>query len=515
MKKLKLLSIALFASSLFSSNAAFAQTNVFNDVIAPSPNHTLLEAAIIQAGLVSALQNPAATLTVFAPDDQAFNNLATALGTNVAGLLALPNLQDVLLYHVLGVVVPSSAVTNGAVVQPLSPTNTLKITATAAGSVFINHAAVTAVDLFATNGVVHVTSSVLLPVETVADIAIDNGFTTLVSAVIQSELLPALTNPFGNLTVFAPNNAAFQDLLDEVGITLPMLLGIPELSQILLYHVLGVEVPSAAVTNGAIVQPLSPLNTLKLTVTTSGDVYVNQAEVIAVDITAFNGVVHVLDAVVLPLETVADIAIDNGFSTLVAAVVKAELLPALTDPFEEFTVFAPTNQAFENLAIALNTDINGLLALPNLEDVLLYHVVEGTILSTQLTAGPVETLSGADIIVSLASGVKINDANVVLADVEADNGVVHVLDKVLLDTFLGLTATTALSFNVFPNPAQNEIQISGVEGVVTITDLAGKVVGASNTKAQQTIDVRALTPGTYILKVSNEGKTGQQIFVKQ
>lgn len=514
MKKLKLLSLSILTLGLTWGNAASAQTNVFDDVIATSPNHTLLEAAIVQAGLVSALQNPNATLTVFAPDDQAFTTLATTLGTNVNGLLALPNLQDILLYHVIGAVVPSSAVSNGAVVQPLSPTNTLKLTATAGGSVYVNHAQVTAVDLFAANGVVHVLNNVVLPVETVADVAIDNGFTTLVAAVIQTELLPALTNPFSNLTVFAPNNDAFQNLADEIGITVPMLLGFPELTEILLYHVLGTEVPSSAVTNGAIVQPLSTLNTLKLTATNSGDVFVNQAEVLAVDITASNGVVHVLDAVVLPILTVADLAINNGFSTLVSAVVEAELLPALSDPFSEFTVFAPTNQAFADLATALNTDINGILALPNLAEVLLYHVVDGTVLSTQLSNGPVETLSGEDIIVSLVSGVKINDANVILADVEADNGVAHVVDKVLLASFLGLENTSALQFNVFPNPATNEIQIAGINGNVSIADMSGKVL-INKAINNETIDISTLSSGSYVLSVESNGKSGKQLLIKQ
>jgi uncharacterized surface protein with fasciclin (FAS1) repeats len=514
MKKIKLLSFSILATGLLWTNQLDAQTNVFDNVIATSPNHNLLEAAIVEAGLVSALQNPNATLTVFAPDDQAFTNLATALGTNVNGLLGLPNLQDILLYHVLGAVVPSSAVVNGAIVQPLSPTNTLKITATAGGSVFVNHAQVTAVDLFAANGVVHVLNNVVLPAETVADVAIDNGFTTLVAAVVQAELLPALTNPLSDLTVFAPNNAAFEDLADEAGITIAELLGIPELAEILLYHVLGTGVPSSAVTNGAIVQPLSTLNTLKLTKTTSGNVYVNQAEVIAADITAFNGVVHVLDEVVLPIETVADLAINNGFSTLVSAVVKAELLPALSEPFSQYTVFAPTNQAFDNLATALNTDINGLLALPDLADILLYHVLDEAVFSTQLVAGPVETLSGEDIIVSLTGGVKINDANVVLADVEADNGIAHVLDKVLLESFLSIHENQTLSFSVYPNPTQNEIQVAGVDGIVSIADMSGKILITKELN-NNAIDISTLSAGSYIVSVENNGKSGKQLLIKQ
>ena len=499
---------------LFSS-AIHAQTNVFDDVIAPSPNHTYLEAALIQEGLVGALQNPNATLTVFAPDDQAFTNLATALGTNVAGLLALPNLDDILLYHVLGTTVPSSAVTNGAIVQPLSPTNTLKITATGAGNVYINQAQVTAVDLTTANGVVHVTNGVLLPVETVADIAIDNGFTTLVTAVVTAELLPALTNPLSNLTVFAPTNQAFQDIADELGVPVAALLGLPELSDILLYHVLGTEVPSSAVTNGALVQPLNNANTLKMTVTGAGDVFVNQAQVTAVDIMADNGVVHVLDAVVLPIETVADVAIDNGFSTLVTAVVTAELLPALSDPFSEYTVFAPTNQAFTNLATALNTDLNGILALPNLADILLYHVVGGTVLSNQLTAGPVATLEGSDVIVSLSGGVKINDANVTLADVYADNGVVHVLDKVILESYLGINENNAFSFGLFPNPSNGLVTINGVDNAeVIIRDLTGKTFFNQSVNNNTSLDLNGLSNGTYLVTISQNGNQSVQTLVK-
>ena len=515
MKKVTFYALSLFSAGIILGAVNYAQTNVFDNVIAPSPNHTYLEAALIQEGLVGALQNPNATLTVFAPDDQAFLNLATSLGTTIPGLLALPNLDDILLYHVLGTTVPSAAVTNGAIVQPLSPTNTLKITATAAGNVYINQAQVTTVDLTTANGVVHVTNGVLLPVETVADIAIDNGFTNLVTAVVNAELLPALTNPFSNLTVFAPTNQAFQDIADDLGFPLATLLAVPAISDILLYHVLGTEVPSSAVTNGALVQPLNIANTLKMTVTGAGDVFVNQAQVTAVDIMADNGVVHVLDAVVLPSETVADVAIDNGFSTLVTAVVTAELLPALSDPFSEYTVFAPTNQAFTDLATALNTNLNGILALPNLADILLYHVVDGTVLSTQLTAGPVATLEGSDVIVSLTGGVKINDANVTMADVPAENGVVHVLDKVILESYLGINENNAFSFSLFPNPSNGLVTINGVDNAeVIVSDLTGKTFVNQSVNNNTSLDLNGLSNGTYLVTISQNGNQSVQTLVK-
>jgi uncharacterized surface protein with fasciclin (FAS1) repeats len=242
---------------------------------------------------------------------------------------------------------------------------------------------------------------------------------------------------------------------------------------------------------------------------------VNQAEVTAVDIMADNGVVHVLDAVVLPIETVADVAIDNGFSTLVTAVVTAELLPALSDPFSEFTVFAPTNQAFLDLATALGTNLNGILALPNLADILLYHVVDSTILSTQLTAGPLATLEGSDVIVSLTGGVKINDANVTTADVPADNGVVHVLDKVILESYLGIDENNAFSFGLFPNPSNGLVTIDGVDNAeVIVSDLSGKTFLNQSVNNNSSLDLNGLSNGTYLVTISQNGYQSVQTLVK-
>jgi transforming growth factor-beta-induced protein len=475
-----------------------------------------LVTAVVTAELLPVLTNPLANYTVFAPTNQAFDNLATALNTTINGLLALPNLADVLAYHVLGTEVPSSAVTNGAIVQPLSTTNTLKLTATSTGNVFVNQAEVTSVDINADNGIVHVLNGVVLPVETVADVAIDNGFSTLVTAVVTAELLPALTNPLATFTVFAPTNEAFTDLADALGTTVNGLLALPNLADILTYHVLGTEVPSSAVTNGAIVQPLSTTNTLKLSVTSTGDVFVNQAQVTSVDINASNGVVHVLDAVVLPIETVVDVAIDNGFSTLTTAVITADLLPVLTDPLSEFTVFAPTNQAFNDLATALNTNIAGILALPNLADVLTYHVVEGTVLSTQLTAGPVATVNGEDVIVSLTNGVTINDATVTLADVTADNGVVHVIDGVLLPPTAGMMENAKDKIVVYPNPFENQISLTVSESTsYSILDLNGKILKSGSINANGSIDLSELNSGSYLLNTINNSGSSVVSVVKR
>jgi hypothetical protein len=217
----------------------------------------------------------------------------------------------------------------------------------------------------------------------------------------------------------------------------------------------------------------------------------------------------------LPIETVADKAIDAGFTTLVAAVVKAELLPALSDPFVELTVFAPTNTAFDNLATALGTDLNGILALPNLADVLLYHVTPGNIVSANLTNGNVTMLNGDDVIVDITNGVKINDANVTTANVEADNGVVHVIDAVLLPTSGINEATDFVTISTYPNPATEIIKISTIENAsFEIIDMLGATVKAGVSNDNE-INVESLTNGTYMIRLTDNTKTYQGRFIKR
>ncbi|MCH2230747.1 MAG: fasciclin domain-containing protein [Crocinitomicaceae bacterium] len=460
-----------------------------------------LTAAVVKAELLPALQDPFATYTVFAPSDLAFDNLATALGTDISGLLALPNLSDILLYHVLGAEVASAAITNGDIVDALNTDNTIKMTKTSMGAVYANQAKVTLADVGADNGTVHALDAVILSNETVVDIAIDNGFTSLTAAVVKAELLPALQDPFGTYTVFAPSDQAFDDLATALGTDISGLLALPNLSDILLYHVLGAEVASGAITNGDIVDALNTDNTIKMTKTSMGAVYANQAKVTLADVGADNGTVHAIDGVILPYETVVDVAIDNGFTSLTAAVVKAELLPALTDPLGTYTVFAPTDAAFDNLAANLGTDLAGVLALPNLADVLLYHVLGSVNVASSLSNGNVPTLEGSDVIITVAGGVMVNDANVTLADVTSDNGVVHVIDKVLLPGTAHISEEQLLNVKVYPNPSSDYIKVSfdgSTANGLSIINTNGQVVyhkeSISNNDA---IDVSGLASGNY------------------
>lgn len=268
---------------------------------------------------------------------------------------------------------------------------------------------------------------------TIAEYALsDDNFSILVQALTKAELVNVL-NGEGNFTVFAPTNAAFASLFSQLGIS-----GIADLSKetltpILLYHVMGTEAKSSMISTGYY-STLSPAqgSYLSLKADVSSGVKLNKTTTVTTaDVDVKNGVIHVIDNVLLP-PTVVDQALANdNFSILVQAVVKANLVDVLngTGPF---TIFAPTNAAFETLFTALGISGIADLTAEQLTPILTYHVVSGNVLSTMLSAGTVQTLNGP-ITVSLSPVPSINtNSKIVATDVQGSNGVIHVIDNVLL-----------------------------------------------------------------------------------
>ena len=257
--------------------------------------------------------------------------------------------------------------------------------------------------------------------KTIVELAVADGrFKTLAKALTDTNLVGTLSGA-GPFTVFAPTDAAFAAL--PAG-TLEALTN-DQLATILKYHVIGKELPSTALTAG----PAKTVAELSAFVAIAGStVKVNDATVTTANIDASNGVIHVIDKVLLPPNLV-EAAGYAGFTKLLAAATKANLASTLSAPTANLTVFAPTDAAFTTLGQAT---VDGLSAT-QLADVLKYHVVSGKVLSTALTAGAVPSLlTGKNLTISLTGGVKVNDANVVIADVVTTNGVIHVIDKVLL-----------------------------------------------------------------------------------
>lgn len=277
----------------------------------------------------------------------------------------------------------------------------------------------------------------------IVEIASENeDFSTLVAALTKAELVSDLEGE-GPFTVFAPTNAAFEKLLTDLDITAEELLAHPQLKEVLLYHVVSGKVLSTDLKDGMMA---ATLQGEEIAVDLSDGVKINKSSVVTPDLDASNGVIHVIDTVLVPKsfklettetpdmpETVVDIALSSDdFSMLVALLQKAELVDTLKGD-GPFTVFAPTNAAFEKLLKDLDITEAELIAQPDLSKVLLYHVISGQVLSSDLTDGlEADTINGEALTFDLMDGVKVNMANVVTADLKANNGVVHVIDAVLV-----------------------------------------------------------------------------------
>jgi len=282
--------------------------------------------------------------------------------------------------------------------------------------------------------------------KTIVDIAVEDGrFTTLVAAVQAAGLVDTL-NSEGPFTVFAPTDDAFAALPE--GTVDALLADIPALTNVLLYHVVAGKIMAADVVglDGKSAETALAGKSVDIKVD-MGNVYLNETvKVIITDIEASNGVIHVIDAVLLPSSDeamsekmdIVDTAVADGrFTTLVAAVQAAELVDTLKSE-GPFTVFAPTDDAFA----ALPAGTLDSLLLPEskqqLTDILLYHVIAGKVMAADvvgLDGQSAETvLAGKSISIKIdGDKVILNDSvNVIITDIETSNGVIHVIDAVLL-----------------------------------------------------------------------------------
>jgi transforming growth factor-beta-induced protein len=262
--------------------------------------------------------------------------------------------------------------------------------------------------------------------KTIVETAIEAGsFTTLVKAVQEAGLFEALSGP-GPLTVFAPTDEAFAEIPAE---TLNALLQDKEkLTSVLTYHVVAGNLLGAQVVRK---NSIITLQGGAMSVDISDGIKVDDANIIETDIRASNGRIHVIDKVLMP-KNIVETAVGAGiFNTLVTAVQEAGLVDVLSGP-GPFTVFAPTDAAFAKVPASV---LNDLLAdKEQLAQVLTYHVVPGKLMAEDVVAmDKIKTVQGNEITVNYdCSGVMVDNALVVNTDIVASNGVIHVIDAVIL-----------------------------------------------------------------------------------
>ena len=276
-------------------------------------------------------------------------------------------------------------------------------------------------------------------------ISSNQQYSFLTAAINKAGLVNALNEvDKGELTLFAPTNDAFM----AVGFkNLGDLAKVPDttLTQILLYHVLGSKIEAAQIPQASNTEVIT-LNGKPVYATRTSDnkVFINGVSVTKANIECTNGVIHQIDRVLMPATgTIVETAIGNpDFSLLVAAVLRASQgatnVANVLSGAGPFTVFAPTNQAFINAGFANEAAINA--ADPNtLTSILTYHVIAGRIFSSDLTNGAMPvTVNGEKVTISLTSGAQVKGmgnttpSNIIATDIVTTNGVIHVIDQVLL-----------------------------------------------------------------------------------
>jgi uncharacterized surface protein with fasciclin (FAS1) repeats len=525
-------------------------SNTILDIAQNTEDLTNLVSLILFANpaIVEILSSPGG-YTVFAPSNESFQALFDQFDVNAATLALLDQQEGILTaalkYHVVEGVYDTGDIVDGLEVTTLQgETLTLSLSDTDSGFT-VNGLEIVSTDILANNGVVHVIKGVLIPQElsgtdesevivpdsvsnatdsesseepdaidtsinSIVDVAVStDDLSNLVSLVLEADasILEALSSP-GNYTVFAPSNAAVQALFDQFGVdavtlgALDATTGI--LSKVLTYHVVKGLYDSSDIVDGI---ELTTLQGEDLTLNLSGDsatgFVVNDIEIIATDILADNGIVHVINGVLVPTElaaneesaeesaTIVDIASGAAdFSTLVSLILLAdESIAGLLSSPGNFTVLAPTNAAFEELLSALDISVDDLVTVEEkagfLSKLLSYHVVNGSYESSEIVDGlELTTLQGEKVTFTLSddspTGVAVNGANVVAADILASSGVIHAIDSVLIAPPISGGPGTSVATSDKQTDLTSVLQAFYGKGLVLILDSLLASISDSN-----------------------------------
>lgn len=430
--------------------APFVPTNNIVEIAQATPQLSSLESALIKYPDLISLLSGTGNFTVFAPNNTAFDELLVAIGQTSIDDIPEDVLKNVLQYHVYSTAaLEASAVTTGTIT--MANGEDADVVADSNG-VTVANANVIAIDAIATNGVVHIVDSVMVPPSIlpivgtiVAPAYFNKDFTTLIAAVLAADpsildLLLSDGTGGNGLTLFAPTNDAFA----AAGIT-----DVNGADAILAYHVINGATIMASMlptTDGSAAEVETVGGNIYVTNAGSG-VFINgTTEVVATDISGSNGVVHVIDRTLIPpTQTINEIVGDfatatPGEFTLLAAALERANLSDFFSGDGPFTVFAPTDAAF----LAANLDEAAINATDPaaVAGILTHHVVEPNayVFSTDLSDGTVPMLNMQSVTISLGD-LTVQDAAgstpaaglvPTLLNVHATNGVVHVIDQVLL-----------------------------------------------------------------------------------
>ncbi len=424
-------------------------TETITELASANPDFSILVQVLTlpeMSDILAAASSPSSNLTVFAPKNSAFTALLQALGKSELSEIPTAVLKEIVKYHIIGDKFLSDDLANG-------PVNTLldgeSVTIDLTNGVMVNDAEVVMPNIEASNGVIHGIDAVLLPsfvidaLGTIAEVPMfNNDYSILYAALVEADLLSTVTTT-QDITVFAPNNDAFAN----AGITSLDGISKEDLTSILQYHVIGSVVKAANVpVNG----DATMLNQEKIYIgeLANGDLKINGlSKITGIDIMKSNGVIHTIDRTLTPparntVDILAAISQMSGekqeFTTLVGILTSpdyADILNTLNTA-SDVTIFAPTDAAFAAISSTIET-----LTVDQIKQVLTYHVDASRTFSTDLMNGQtIGTLNtSSDLTINIGNNVTISDttaddANIIEVNKHGSNGVIHVIDKVLIPT---------------------------------------------------------------------------------
>ena len=515
------------------------------DVVRQSPAHQTLEVALDSAGFQGFLSEPFQggdlTFQLWAPSDEAFGDLPDGA---VADLLEPVNrlaLQRTLLYHLL--IYGSDLATTEFLGNVTRFQNTasdgtdnfgfaVQVRSDGEARALINEVPAEIVNIRATNGVVFSIGQVLTPLNTTEFIALSPSFNTLEAALEATDLDGVLAADDADVTLVAPIDAAFAASLTAA--ELDALIADPEsLTEVLLYHVIDSSLTFPEIPTGLSFQNSNAGFTQQYFVPVDDEgnrqgFTIDNIPAILSDLKTTNGLLSVLGEGILTPPSVVDIAVRSPVhTTLVNLVDQAGLVQALDDPAAALTVFAPTDDAFA--AVPAST-LDSIVETDQLARVLQYHVLGQAVSAAEIVDGNITsatTLEGGDVDIAVTNGQVVLNGNVtvVIADVRGTNGIVHVVDGVLLpdNLFSSVTATAAeAGIAVGPIPADDytvvtlPADLDAVGARLDLFDARGQVVRSQALGSdRERVELGDLSAGTYFMTIDVGGARYLQPLVVQ
>lgn len=405
--------------------------------ISEDPNLSILKAAIDRADLMDTLSR-SGPFTLFAPTNVAFSQGFESL--NVGGVDDIPieELQDLILYHILQGRNLSNSFTTGTRATLLAD-RVMRLEVDN-GTIVINESRnVTTPDIEATNGMIHIIDGVLTPpTNTIVDVLRENNYVLFLDAISNTSLIDELDEE-GPFTLFAPINQGIENYLLDVTLSLEDFMASPNLESILRYHMIPGVLPAGALEPGPVTTATG--EPIYISEAPDGSFWINgDTRITATGTPADNGLIHVIDYLITaPTGNILsnlDAYPNNEFNILLAALERAGLSDSFIGSFEDnLTIFAPTDEAFQNLFTEMGISGINDIAVGTLTNILLYHTVPARVFSQDLRDNfPLETLlEGQTLTVNLPDlligGGSLQQDQL---NIHAENGIIHVMQEVLI-----------------------------------------------------------------------------------